>query len=278
MRSPLTPCAVRFACSLSRYEDGDREHLTLDELRQHLVDPAGCQRRLEEAVAAEAGAGPDENDENEQGARNVPAQKRQRTGGVLRDATDRSRNAVPAPGEERRSRWVLRAAGLGNATDGWGCAVRPACTTAWPACQELVWLAALVITMPRLVPSFLPRRREVKRRHDADYEYEEHPGAKRGPAAAGAAGHRSRFGIRPPAAAAALAAACPVSESEVGGCASSAVQRGWGTVALPATYAAVYSAVGSERCLAVDAAPFTAHCTALHHSRSLHQQRNPARH
>lgn len=94
---------------------------------------------------------------------------------------------------------------------GWGCA--------WPACQELVWLAALVITMPRLVPSFLSRRREVKRRHDADYENEEHPGAKRGPAAAGAASGRSRFGIRPPAAAAALAAACPVSESEVGGCA-----------------------------------------------------------
>lgn len=93
----------------------------MEELRQHLVDPAGCQRRLEEAVAAEAGAGPaDENDENEQGGRGVPAQKRQRTGGVLRDATDRSRNAVPAPGEERRSRWVLHAAGLGNATEGGG--------------------------------------------------------------------------------------------------------------------------------------------------------------
>ncbi|PRW20506.1 structural maintenance of chromosomes 6B isoform A [Chlorella sorokiniana] len=148
---------------LIKYKDGDKEHLTLDELRQHLVDSEGCQRRLEAAVAAEAGAGPhhgeNENDENEQAAGGGQATKRQRTTGVLRDATDRSRNAVPAPGEERRS------------------------------------------------------RREVKRRHDEEFEYEETRTAKRG-AAAGAAGARSRFGIRPPAAAAALAAACPVSESE----------------------------------------------------------------
>lgn len=58
-------------------------------------------------------------------------------------------------------------------------------------------------------------RREVKRRHDEAYEYEEPRTAKRAAAAAGA-GARPRFGIRPPAVAAAMAAANPVSESEVG--------------------------------------------------------------
>ena len=109
----LTLWLPRLPPPAPRYEDGDREHLTLEELRRHLVDPEGCQQRLEEAAAAEAGAGPhhgggeNENDENEAAAGGAAPSKRQRTGGVLRDATDRSRNAAPAPGEERRSRWVL---------------------------------------------------------------------------------------------------------------------------------------------------------------------------
>lgn len=127
----LCPDLVACCPLVHRYEDGDDEHLTLKQMRRHLVDPEGCQQRLEAALAAE-----DENDENQQAPGDGPAPKRQRAGGVLGDATDRSRNAAPAAGEERRSRWVLGTLG-GGALD---------CNTCWEGMPG--GLYALLLSSP----------------------------------------------------------------------------------------------------------------------------------
>lgn len=132
-RASATKRPVPLPC---RYDDGDDEHLTLEELQRVLLDPQGCQRRLEEAAAAEAGAG-GENDENDESGQAAAPTKRRRVAGVLGDATERSRN-MAAPGEERRSRWVLRAGAgeaqgrRGNATGGCACACGCTHALSWP--------------------------------------------------------------------------------------------------------------------------------------------------
>ena len=85
--------------------------MTPEELAEVLVDKAGAQQRLEQALAAAPAPRPqqrhgDENDENQAGAGGAGAAQLV-VRRVLGDATVRSRNGGGGGGgEERRSRWV----------------------------------------------------------------------------------------------------------------------------------------------------------------------------
>jgi hypothetical protein len=92
-----------------RYEDGDGEDITPEELEEILVDKEGVQRRrrdLLEALAADAAAAGarGENDENAGGpACSSREPERRPVAAVLGEATERSRN-VALPSQERRSK------------------------------------------------------------------------------------------------------------------------------------------------------------------------------
>lgn len=171
-----------------------------------LGQPAAAQRQQEAAprppAVKQERAEDDENDENAAAAAPRPAKHRKTAGAlgrVLGDATERAHNAHRAPGDERRSRWA--AAGRQREMQHGLPQGAAACRAPRQAAPTLPAAAAVLPT----------RRRESKRRHDEDFQYEDPRAAKRAAAAAPAPG---RFGIRAPTAAAAAAAANPASESQ----------------------------------------------------------------
>lgn len=102
-RPASSPQPLPLCC---RYEDGDKEHLTEEELQECLVDRAAVLRKRREVLAAAAAAAhAGENDENDEAVAAAAQHARQLMVGVLGDATERRRNAA---GHERRSRWARR--------------------------------------------------------------------------------------------------------------------------------------------------------------------------